>query len=305
MPLAAQKLSMSQTNQTPPDSGNSQAEIVALLQSTINKLQGMVNSLNSAPQTSLPTKASVEKLVAITQELTTELETTKIITTTPVAEVKPKIDKTPPSRVTRTQPQKAKKTSIPSSWVVGSIVIGIILGIIIYALPINKSEEIVKLPLVEIKETPPVVNTPPVEKVSPPSEEKSEKTEKPEKSEPKVTQPSPTPIPRSPQLRLPPEQTLIAAIQNQVAEITSEYVEGLIISTEANFLGSILIVKVSDNWYGLTETEQNKLANEVLIRSRELDFKKLEIVDLEANLLARSPVVGNNMVMLKREIINN
>ena len=100
---------------------------------------------------------------------------------------------------------------------------------------------------------------------------------------------------------LTPEQGLIAAIQNQVAETTDQYGNGLIQSIEVNFPGSRLIVKVSDGWYDLKESQQNKLADEILRRSNELDFSKLEITDLEGTLLARSPVVGPNMVILKRQ----
>ncbi len=114
--------------------------------------------------------------------------------------------------------------------------------------------------------------------------------------EPQPVEPEPLPTPE-----LTPEQGLIAAIQKQVAEITDQYGSGLIRSIEANFLGSRLIVKVSDGWYNLDESQQNKLADEMLRRSKELDFSKLEITDIKGTLLARSPVVGPNMVILKRQ----
>jgi hypothetical protein len=97
----------------------------------------------------------------------------------------------------------------------------------------------------------------------------------------------------------------VAAIQNQVAEITQQYGSGLIQSVEANFLQSRLIVKVSNEWYELPESEQDALADEILSRSGQLDFRKLEMTDLDGELLARSPVVGPNMVILKRAIGSN
>ena len=121
---------------------------------------------------------------------------------------------------------------------------------------------------------------------------------------PELTAPEPPEpleeVPLPPQ-DLTPEQGLIAAIQNQVAETTDQYGNGLIQSIEVNFPGSRLIVKVSDGWYELKESQQNKLADEILRRCNELDFSKLEITDLEGTLLARSPVVGPNMVILKRQ----
>lgn len=116
----------------------------------------------------------------------------------------------------------------------------------------------------------------------------------PKPPEPVEVEPSPTP-------ELTPEQSLIAAIQNQVAEITGQYGNGLIKSIQANFPGSRLVVKVSDGWYDLKEPKQNKLADDILRRSKELDFSKVEITDMKGTLLARSPVVGSNMVILKRQ----
>ena len=116
----------------------------------------------------------------------------------------------------------------------------------------------------------------------------------PQPIEPVVVEEPPVP-------ELTPEQSLIAAIQQQVADITERYGNGVIQSVEANFLGSRLMVKMSDRWYELKESQQNNLADEILQRSRELDFSKLEISDLKGTLLARSPVVGSNMVILKRQ----
>jgi hypothetical protein len=116
----------------------------------------------------------------------------------------------------------------------------------------------------------------------------------PEPPQPVAIEPPPTP-------ELTPEQSLIAAIQQQVADLTDRYGKGLIQSVDANFLSSRLIVKLSDGWYSLKESQQNKLADEILRRSRDLDFSKLEIIDLNGTLLARNPVVGSNMVILKRQ----
>ena len=116
----------------------------------------------------------------------------------------------------------------------------------------------------------------------------------PDKPQPVEELPQPVP-------ELTPEQNLIASIQNQVAEITDQYGNGLITSIQANFPGSRLVVKVTDGWYDLKKPQQNKLADDILGRSKELDFSKLEITDVEGTLLARSPVVGSNMVIVKRQ----
>ncbi len=77
---------------------------------------------------------------------------------------------------------------------------------------------------------------------------------------------------------------------------------GLIQSVQANFRSSRLTIKVGEGWYGLSQPQQNTLANEMLQRAKELDFSKLEITDAEGTLLARSPVVGPEMIILRRQV---
>ncbi|HEY9619182.1 MAG TPA: hypothetical protein V6C78_02380 [Crinalium sp.] len=123
-------------------------------------------------------------------------------------------------------------------------------------------------------------------------------------SSPIVLQPFPSSPPAvptpPPTLNLTPQQSLISAIQDQVAEVTDRYTEGLIQSIQANFRSSLLTVKLTANWYGLPQEQQDRLADDLLKRSREIDFRKLEITDPQGSLLGRSPVVGTRMVVLKR-----
>lgn len=96
-----------------------------------------------------------------------------------------------------------------------------------------------------------------------------------------------------------PDPTRIAAIQEQITEVTTEYAEGLIQAVQINFLRNRLTVSVGDNWYALSESQRDQLANELLRRSKKLGFDQLEIANLEGTLVARSPVVGSNMVVLE------
>jgi hypothetical protein len=116
----------------------------------------------------------------------------------------------------------------------------------------------------------------------------------PKSAQPIKLAPPPAPV-------LTPEQSLVATIQKQVAEVTSQYANGLIQSIQANFPSSRLQVKVTNGWYELSSEQQDKLATEMFGRAKELDFSKLEIADLGGNLLARSPVVGTKMVILQRK----
>ncbi|MFW9259136.1 hypothetical protein [Nostoc sp. CALU 546] len=171
----------------------------------------------------------------------------------------------------------------------------------------GKPTEIATVPPVEEVPVPtPTITTPP-ESVTPEPQPPEEITPPPEvettpptpEPEPEVT-PTPTPTP-TPIIELTPEQALIAAIENQVAEISDRIASGLIKSIEANFRTSNLTVKISDDWYTLQESQQDKLAAEILQRSQELDFTHLEIIDSQKRLIARNPVVGTEIVIFKRQ----
>ncbi|MDF5707340.1 MAG: hypothetical protein PUP90_06575 [Nostoc sp. S4] len=148
---------------------------------------------------------------------------------------------------------------------------------------------------------PPEEITPPPEKITPAPEAQQPPEEITPEPEPEVI---PTPTPTStptPTRELTPEQALIVAIENQVAEISDRITSGLINSIQANFRTSNLTVKISDDWYTLPESQQDKLAADILQRSQQLDFTHLEILDSQNRLIARNPVVGTEMVIFKRK----
>ena len=104
-----------------------------------------------------------------------------------------------------------------------------------------------------------------------------------------------------PQINLTPEQSLIATIQTKASEIIQEYApeDDLIVNVEANFVNNHLLVQVKDLWYQLDNSRQAEIANELLERSRQLNFYKLAIKDSNNNLVARSPVVGDEAIILE------
>jgi hypothetical protein len=127
-----------------------------------------------------------------------------------------------------------------------------------------------------------------------------------------IPEPTPTPI-----VELTPEQVLLAAIENQfmapgllrkLSEISvlvkntkdKNLISQLIKPLKANFRTSDLTIKIGDIWYKLAKSEQDKLAGEILKRSQELNFIHLEVVDFQEKLIARSPVVGKEMIIFKR-----
>ncbi len=115
-----------------------------------------------------------------------------------------------------------------------------------------------------------------------------------------TVQPTPAPT-ATPQLELEPQDTLIEAIQEQVSEVTQRYADNLIQSVQANFRDGRLTVRVSDDWYRLDASQQDRVATDLLKRAKTLDFGKLELVDSQDNRVARSPVVGDTMLILQRD----
>lgn len=159
------------------------------------------------------------------------------------------------------------------------------------------------LPVVTTPEPEPTVTTPP-ELIAPAEESKSieviptpeiEATPTPEIE---VT-PTPEEIEPTPKVELTPEQSLIASIQEQITQ-EGDSISDLIRSVQANFASGSLVIQVKDDWYSLEQSEQDKLAQKLLNQSQQLDFTHLEITDLQKTLLARSPVVGTNMIVFKR-----
>lgn len=128
-----------------------------------------------------------------------------------------------------------------------------------------------------------------------------EETEELVEQEEEISEPIPVEIAPPPPPVLTPEQRLIVTIQEQVNRLTEKYEEGLIDSLQADFLNSLLVLKVDRRWYDLPLEQQKRLANDMLRRSRKLDFSRLEILDLDGHLLARNSVVGTHMVILKAQ----
>ncbi|AZB71966.1 hypothetical protein [Synechococcus elongatus] len=127
----------------------------------------------------------------------------------------------------------------------------------------------------------------------------------PPKAVPVAPPPEPKPAPEPPRPPRPteidPNARLIEAIQSEVSAISDRYSEALILGVEANFVGSRLRLRLSDGWVSLSPTQQDQLAQEVFKQARELGFRRLEIIDEDDRLLARSPVIGSEMLIVRRD----
>ncbi|ELR98176.1 hypothetical protein [Gloeocapsa sp. PCC 73106] len=237
---------------------SSKAKSIELLQTTIAQLQGILEQINTASWENLPNPAELEKL----------LNSSKAIAKA-IAPVK---TGNQPLVVDRPEAESKSRLSVLLGSLIALVVVGVIVAILKFTPPQTTIE-----PAPEIVET-----SPPRSVTVTPSEPK----------------PVNIPAPPPPKLEIIPEQGLIAAIQTEVSEITSRYSEDLIRFVEADFLASLLTIQLGENWYQLTPTQQQTMADQILERSQILNFRKLELRDSEGVVLGRSPVVGKSMVLL-------
>ncbi|MER3435924.1 MAG: hypothetical protein C4288_21755 [Leptolyngbya sp. ERB_1_1] len=177
----------------------------------------------------------------------------------------------------------------------------------------QRSTSITEVPV----ETPAEIETSTSESVAPESEPIAEAT--PVEATPvevtPVEEPSPQPEPvieepvveaveaPPPEPELTPEQKQIAAIQSQVMEISDRFMHGLVTDVEPQTDRSRIKVRVSEDWYRFSAEQQDQFANELWERSQSLDLARLEITDAQGTLLARNPIVGESMVILKRKSV--
>ena len=109
----------------------------------------------------------------------------------------------------------------------------------------------------------------------------------------------------------------LAEIQNQMAEVAEPYALSLntpgldasgldapklIDWVRSNSRKERLTIQMGDGWYGLDAAQQDQLTNDLWKRSLKFKFSQLEVADAAGKQLARSPVVGSKMVVLRREL---
>ena len=108
-------------------------------------------------------------------------------------------------------------------------------------------------------------------------------------------------IPSPPELT--PEQTLIVSIQNQIDDLINQYGAGITESLRVNFPSSLLIVELNNDWYDKTEEEQDKLVNQMFQETQDLDFSKLQVINSQGRVIARSSAISSEMIILERSLL--
>lgn len=183
--------------------------------------------------------------------------------------------------------------------------------------PDNRTDEII--PDRQLDEPEPSLppSAPPAVAESPqlPQETPPEMSPEPFPDSPEPAKPS---APASKPIQLTPEQQLIAAVRSQISDVARPYEDchrsGLNLTQQeecseenrfvtrisANFEADLLRVEITPQWYDLDGRERSKLANGLWSQAQRLDFSHVEIVDQQGVLVARSPVVGNDVIILRR-----
>ncbi|NEQ36643.1 MAG: hypothetical protein F6K40_10285 [Okeania sp. SIO3I5] len=116
--------------------------------------------------------------------------------------------------------------------------------------------------------------------------------EAPESIEP-VTPPPP---------KLTPEQIFLVSIQNQIDDLANQYGGGIVESLKFDFPSNLLIAELSNDWYDLTQEEQDELVDKMFGEIQDLDFKKLTLINSQSKIVARTSVTDFKMVVLERSL---
>jgi len=300
-------------DQSPLDSVDrdlSQADAIAILQQSIQQLDGVLQQLNRSTAPTLP-KETLENLINTTTDLANSLSISPEegqdweaasnpseldlpdIAPRGLDQVLPELDRLESwwdrvlGGLRRILPRAiAEKIS---DWALTSILASIIV--------ITLVSTVLLLPRTpsELAELPPIVSPAVPSPVPEPSPEIA--TNPPELIAPEAPEPIPFEPPIKP--KFTPEQSLIASIQQEISGLTENYASGLIQSIEADFLASRLKVVLAADWYGLSLERQGHVGKDIWLRSQKLEFRKLEIIDDRGRLVARSPVIGDQIILFQ------
>ncbi|WP_204141015.1 hypothetical protein [Halomicronema sp. CCY15110] len=93
----------------------------------------------------------------------------------------------------------------------------------------------------------------------------------------------------------------IAKIQSQLTDSSILNAQRVVDSVQADFQRNQLTLILNGDWYRLSDYDQTQLTQALMQQSQDLEFEEIQCLTPAGELLARSPVVGSNMVILQRE----
>ena len=107
----------------------------------------------------------------------------------------------------------------------------------------------------------------------------------------------------TPPPRLTPEQIFLVSIQNQIDDLANQYGDEVIESLTINLPINLLIVEINNNWYDLTAAAQDKIVNQMFKQAENLEFKKLELINSQGRIVARTSAISSEMIILERSLL--
>ncbi|MGI0492557.1 hypothetical protein ACN4EG_12285 [Alkalinema pantanalense CENA528] len=112
--------------------------------------------------------------------------------------------------------------------------------------------------------------------------------------------PSPTPLAGTlSSVPLSPEQKLLVFLQEPLQKQNPDLAKVVMaVKPQATTEGLQLVM--GDTWRSLSTDNQDRLANTMLQQAQQKNLTELELIDSEGAVLARSPIVGSEMVILQR-----
>ncbi|MGB8698466.1 MAG: hypothetical protein WCD18_03530, partial [Thermosynechococcaceae cyanobacterium] len=112
--------------------------------------------------------------------------------------------------------------------------------------------------------------------------------------------PKPSPVPSVAPNPVASPTLDLAAIQTQLASAVADAGENLIASIQSLDANGRLRVTVAEGWSSLSTDNQRKVAQTLWQRSQKLNYNKFELRDQAGQLVARSPLVGPNVILFNR-----
>ncbi|BFM40703.1 hypothetical protein [Synechocystis sp. LKSZ1] len=100
---------------------------------------------------------------------------------------------------------------------------------------------------------------------------------------------------------LTPEQSLLGIIRQELFDLTQSYSPSLVVLIQPNFDTSHLTLTLGPAWDELSPQRQATWVKQVWQKTQKLSFRKLTILGPKGQLLARSPVVGQEMLIFRTE----
>jgi hypothetical protein len=95
-----------------------------------------------------------------------------------------------------------------------------------------------------------------------------------------------------------PETELVQAVQSKLQAVASKYPAGLISNLKLTPERQLATIVVSNQWFNLPLAQRQHAAQSLWLQAVDYKMAKLEVRSTDDRLLARSPVVGGEAIVL-------